>query len=63
MARSFASTISRGRHYILWTVPRSGAGAYSVRLGATDLAGNAASVRGTITALPPHRKRSRQTSS
>jgi hypothetical protein len=56
VARSFAGTISRGRHFILWSVPRSGAGTYSVRLAATDLAGNSASTRGTITALKPHKR-------
>jgi hypothetical protein len=51
-----AGTVGRGTRTVSWTVPRK-AGLYTVRIDATDLAGNAASVEDTIQVLKPKRRR------
>ena len=51
-----AGTVGRGTRSVSWTVPRK-AGAYVMRVDATDLAGNAASVEGPVEVLKPKRKR------
>jgi hypothetical protein len=50
-----AETFVRGTHTLWWPVPRR-AGTYTVRLNATDLAGNPAVAEGTIEVLPPTRR-------
>jgi hypothetical protein len=51
-----AGTLGRGTRSVSWTVPRK-AGAYVMRVDATDLAGNAASVEGPVEVLKAKRKR------
>src|SRR5215218_319094 len=51
-----AGTVGRGTRTVSWTVPRK-AGLYTVRIDATDLAGNAASVEDTVQVLKPKRRR------
>jgi hypothetical protein len=50
------ATVEGGRPRLLWVTP-SRPGVYAVSLSATDLAGNAASARGTIALLAPPRTR------
>lgn len=49
-----AGTVGRGTRTVGWTVPRK-PGAYTVRIDATDLAGNAASIEGEVEVLKPKR--------
>jgi hypothetical protein len=49
-------TIGRGTRSAAWDAPRR-AGAYSVQVDATDLAGNPASVEGPVEVLPPKRRK------
>ena len=52
-----AGVVGRGTRTVAWKVPRR-AGEYTLRVDATDLAGNAASVEGYVEVLKPkHRKR------
>jgi D-glucuronyl C5-epimerase-like protein len=51
-----AGTVGRGTRSVSWTVPRK-AGIYTVRIDATDLAGNAASVEDTVEVLKPKRRK------
>jgi hypothetical protein len=46
-----ATTFAYGRHSFAWPVPRQ-PGVYTVRIGAKDLAGNAAVVDGAVRVLP-----------
>ena len=50
-----AGTVGFGTRTIAWDVPRR-AGTYTVRIAATDLAGNAASIEDTVQVLKPRRK-------
>lgn len=50
-----AGTVGRGKRTVAWTVPRK-AGDYTVRIAATDLAGNAASIEDTVAVLKPKRR-------
>jgi hypothetical protein len=49
-------TVGHGTRTVAWRVPRR-AGEYSVRIGATDLAGNAAAVVDTVQVLRPKRRK------
>ena len=51
-----AGTVGRGTRTVGWTVPRK-PGKYTVRLDATDLAGNTASVEGPVEVLKPKRRK------
>ena len=51
-----AGTVGRGTRTVSWTVPRK-RGEYLMRVDATDLAGNAASVEGPVEVLKAKRKR------
>ena len=51
-----AGVVGRGTRTVSWTVPRK-KGIYTVRIAATDLAGNEASVEDTVEVLKPKRKR------
>jgi hypothetical protein len=51
-----AGVVGRGTRTVAWKVPRR-AGEYTVRLDATDLAGNAASVEGPVEVLKPKRRK------
>ena len=51
-----AGVVGRGTRTVAWRVPRR-AGEYTVRLDATDLAGNAASVEEAVEVLAPKRRR------
>jgi hypothetical protein len=48
-------TVGRGTRVVPWRVPRR-AGVYDVRIGATDLAGNAASIADSVEVLRPKRR-------
>jgi hypothetical protein len=50
-----AGTIGRGTRTVSWTVPRK-PGTYTVRIDATDLAGNAASIEEPVEVLRPKRR-------
>jgi hypothetical protein len=50
-----AGTVGRGTRTVSWTVPRK-AGDYTVRIAATDLAGNQASIEDTVEVLKPKRR-------
>jgi hypothetical protein len=49
-----AGTVGRGTRTVGWTVPRK-PGSYTVRIDATDLAGNTASIEGQVEVLKPKR--------
>jgi hypothetical protein len=49
-----AGTVGRGTRTVSWRVPRK-PGAYTVRIDATDLAGNAASLEEPVDVLRPKR--------
>jgi hypothetical protein len=51
-----AGVLGRGTRSIAWRVPRR-AGEYTLRVAATDLAGNAASTDGPVDVLEPKRRR------
>jgi hypothetical protein len=51
-----AGVVGRGTRLVAWKVPRR-AGDYTVRIDATDLAGNAASVEGPVEVLKPKRRK------
>jgi len=51
-----AGTVGRGTRTVSWTVPRK-RGTYTVRLDATDLAGNTASVEEPVEVLKPKRRK------
>jgi hypothetical protein len=51
-----AGVLGRGARSVAWKVPRR-AGAYTLRVDATDLAGNAASVEGPVEVLKPKRRK------
>ncbi|HTE58791.1 MAG TPA: D-glucuronyl C5-epimerase family protein [Solirubrobacteraceae bacterium] len=51
-----AGTVGRGTRTVAWTPPRK-PGVYTVRIDATDLAGNAASVEKPVDVLRPKRKK------
>jgi D-glucuronyl C5-epimerase C-terminus len=51
-----AGTVGRGTHTIAWTPPRK-PGIYTVRIDATDLAGNAGSVEGAVEVLKPKKRK------
>ena len=51
-----AGVVGRGTRSVAWKVPRR-AGGYTLRVDATDLAGNAASVEGTVEVLEPKRRK------
>ena len=51
-----AGVVGRGTHSVAWNVPRR-AGEYTLRVDATDLAGNGASVEGTVEVLRPERRK------
>jgi hypothetical protein len=51
-----AGTVGRGTRTVSWTAPRK-PGAYSVRIDATDLAGNAASIEEPVDVLRPKRRK------
>src|SRR5215218_2666039 len=51
-----AGVVGRGTRSVAWKVPRR-AGDYTVRIDATDLAGNAASVEGPVEVLKPKRRK------
>jgi hypothetical protein len=53
-----AGVLGRGTRSVAWSVPRR-AGAYTLRVDATDLAGNAASVEGPVEVLKPERRKRR----
>jgi len=50
-----AGTVGFGTRTVAWAVPRR-AGTYTVRISATDLAGNAASIEDTVEVLKPRKK-------
>ncbi len=50
-----AGVVGRGSRSVAWKVPRR-AGDYKLQVGATDLAGNAASAEGTVEVLEPKRR-------
>jgi hypothetical protein len=50
-----AGTVGRGTRTVAWTVPRK-RGIYTVRIDATDLAGNAASLEEPVEVLKPKRR-------
>jgi hypothetical protein len=50
-----AGTVGRGTRTVSWTAPRK-KGIYTVRIAATDLAGNDASVEDTVEVLKPKRR-------
>jgi D-glucuronyl C5-epimerase C-terminus len=52
-----AGVVGRGTRSVAWRVPRR-AGEYTVRVDATDLAGNSASVEEPVEVLAPKRRRS-----
>jgi hypothetical protein len=51
-----AGVVGRGTRSVAWKVPRR-AGEYTVRVDATDLAGNAASAEGPVRVLEPKRRK------
>jgi D-glucuronyl C5-epimerase-like protein len=51
-----AGTVGRGTRTVAWTPPRK-PGIYTVRIDATDLAGNAASIEGPVEVLRPKKRR------
>jgi hypothetical protein len=51
-----AGTVGRGTRVVSWRVPRK-PGAYTVRIDATDLAGNAASLEEPVDVLRPKRRK------
>jgi hypothetical protein len=51
-----AGTVGRGTRTVGWTPPRK-PGLYTVRIDATDLAGNAGSVEGAVEVLKPKRRK------
>jgi hypothetical protein len=51
-----AGTVGRGTRTVGWTVPRK-RGTYTVRIDATDLAGNAASIEEPVEVLKPKRRK------
>ena len=51
-----AGTVGRGTRTIAWTPPRK-AGIYTVRVDATDLAGNAGSAEGQVEVLKPRKRK------
>jgi hypothetical protein len=51
-----AGVIGRGKRSVAWKVPRK-AGTYTLRVDATDLAGNPASVEGPVEVLKPRRRK------
>jgi hypothetical protein len=51
-----AGTVGRGTRTVAWTPPRK-PGIYTVRIDATDLAGNAAEVEGQVEVLRPRKRR------
>ena len=51
-----AGVVGRGTRTVAWKVPRR-AGEYAVRIDATDLAGNSASVEEPVEVLEPKRRR------
>ena len=51
-----AGVVGRGARTVAWNVPRK-AGEYTLRVDATDLAGNAASVEGYVEVLEPKRRK------
>ena len=51
-----AGVLGRGKRTVGWNVPRK-KGIYTVRIAATDLAGNDASIEDTVEVLKPKRKR------
>jgi hypothetical protein len=51
-----AGVVGRGTRAVAWRVPRR-AGDYTVRIDATDLAGNVASVEGPVAVLEPKRRK------
>jgi D-glucuronyl C5-epimerase C-terminus len=51
-----AGTVGRGTRTVSWTAPRK-PGAYTVRIDATDLAGNAASIEEPVDVLRPKRRK------
>ena len=51
-----AGVLGRGRRTVGWDVPRK-PGTYTVRVDATDLAGNAATVEGPVEVLEPKRRK------
>jgi hypothetical protein len=51
-----AGTVGRGTRTVAWTPPRK-PGIYSVRIDATDLAGNAASAEGQVEVLKPKKRK------
>ncbi len=53
-----AGAVGRGTRTVGWAVPRK-AGSYTLRVDATDLAGNAASVEGPVEVLQPKRRKGR----
>ena len=50
-----AGTVGYGKRTVSWNVPRK-AGIYTVRISATDLAGNRGSVTGTVEVLKPRKR-------
>ena len=48
--------VGRGTRSVTWNVPRR-PGLYTAQVDATDLAGNAASVQGTVAVLKPKRRK------
>jgi len=50
-----AGTVGFGTRTVAWDVPRK-AGTYTVRISASDLAGNAASIEDTVEVLKPRKK-------
>jgi hypothetical protein len=51
-----AGTVGRGTRTVSWTAPRK-PGAYTVRIDATDLAGNAASIEEPVDVLRAKRRK------
>jgi hypothetical protein len=51
-----AGVVGRGTRSVAWSVPRK-AGVYTVRVDATDLAGNAASIEEPVEVLKPKRRK------
>jgi hypothetical protein len=51
-----AGTVGRGTRTVAWTPPRK-PGIYTVRVDATDLAGNAGSVEGQVEVLKPRKRK------
>ena len=51
-----AGVVGHGARTVAWNVPRK-AGEYTLRVDATDLAGNAAGVEGQVEVLKPRKRK------